>query len=157
IQRALSGYPDDRYPTILTFAEALQASLTRAGQTSATPDSARSSYPIKTEPLNQFLPTATPEATLPTETIPEATKDETGISKGNRRKSTERISTTFILEQQELLRLTAIAKQEPLTSEPQANPPQPSTKPLDMLSSVPLEFPTSGNVGATSDFPSLID
>src|SRR5262249_6227911 len=49
------------------------------------------------------------------------------------------------------------AKQEPLTSEPQANLPQPSAKPLDMLSSVPLEFPTSGNVGATSDFPSLID
>jgi serine/threonine protein kinase len=146
IQRALSGYPDDRYPTILTFAEALQASLTRANQTSATSDSARSSYPIKTEPLNQFLPTATPEATLPIETIPTLTEDGTETSKGNRQESAERISATFVLDQQELARLTAIAKQEPLTLEPQAKLPEPSAKPLDMLHSVPLELPTSGDV-----------
>ncbi|HWS83757.1 MAG TPA: FHA domain-containing protein, partial [Ktedonobacteraceae bacterium] len=151
IQRALSGYPDDRYPTILTFAEALQASLTRANQTSATLDSARSSYPIKTEPLNLFLPTATPEATLPTETIPEVTEDGAETSKGNRRETVERISATFVLDQQELARLTAIAKQEPhLMLEPQANPPEPSAKPLDKLSSVPLELPTSGDVESDS-------
>lgn len=126
IQRALSGYPDDRYPTILAFAEALRASLTHANQTSATQDSATLSYPIRTEPLNQFLPTASPEATLPTGTTTEITEDETEISK-----NTEPASTTFVLDQQELLRLTAIVKQEPLTLEPQSNPPQSS---LEMLS-----------------------
>ncbi len=152
IQHALSGYPDDRYPTILAFAEALRASLTRANQASATQDSTTLSYPITTEPLNQFLPTASPEATLPAETTPEVPKDETEITQG-----TERMSTTFVLDQQELLRLTAIARHEPLTLEPQPNLPHASVKPLDILSIVPLESPISGDVGATSGFPFLID
>jgi serine/threonine protein kinase len=141
IQRALSGYPDDRYPTIFAFAEALRASLVHAEQTSITEDSATLSYPITTEPLNQFLPTATSNTTLPTEMTSEATEEEIEISKGNRRESTERISTSFVLDQQELLRLTAIAKQEPLTLELQPNPPQlslaipPTSEPAPTLSS----------------------
>jgi serine/threonine protein kinase len=67
IQRALSSYPDDRYPTILTFAETLRASLTRANQTSTLPDSAKVVYPVTAKPLNQFLPTAMPESSLPAE------------------------------------------------------------------------------------------
>lgn len=146
IQRALSSYPDDRYPNIQAFAEALRASLPRSKQTSTTEDSVRRSYPITTEPLNQFLPMATSKATLPTETTFEITEDGTGITKGNHQQSTERISTSFVLDQQELLRFTAIAKQEPLILEPQTNLPQPNAKPLDMLSTVPLEFPTSGDI-----------
>jgi len=141
IQRALSSYPDDRYPTILAFAEALRASLTRANQTSATQDSAKLSYPITTEPLNQFLPTASPEATLPTETIPEITEDETEISK-----STEPASTTFVLDQQELLRLTAIAKHEPLTPEPAptlSSGPAPTQQSESTLQSIPDTPPPS--------------
>ncbi len=101
IQRALSGYADDRYTTILTFAEALQASLIHANQTSATPDQARSPYPISTEPLNIFLPTASSEATLPTKVVSEVIEDKTEISQDDHQKSTEHISTTFALEQQE--------------------------------------------------------
>ena len=149
IQRALSGYPDDRYPTIFAFAEALQASLTHAEeQASVTEDRATPSYPITTEPLNQFLPTAAaPKTTLPTEMTSEVTEDETEISKGNRRENTERISTSFVLDQQELLRLTAIAKQEPLTLEPQPNPPQlslaipPTPEPALTLSPEPASTP----------------
>jgi serine/threonine protein kinase len=87
IQRALSGDADDRYPTILTFAEALHASLTRANQSSAPLDRARLPYPISTEPLNQFLPIASSEATLPTEVVPEVIEDD---------QQSEHISTTFI-------------------------------------------------------------
>ena len=124
IQRALSGYPDDRYPSVLTFAETLRTSLTRANQASTSPDSVRLAYPITTKPLNQFLPTAMPESSLPTETLSESAKDGTEISQCNHGQGPERISTTFVLDQQELVRLTAIAKQEPLIVEPQPNPTQ---------------------------------
>jgi serine/threonine protein kinase len=101
IQRALSSYPDDRYPTILAFAEALRASLTSPELSSATQEN--------DNPSNS--------ATTSTETISEVTEDGIAISKGNREMNTERISTSFVLDQQELLRFTAIAKQEPLTLE----------------------------------------
>lgn len=149
IQRALSGYPDDRYPTILAFAEALRTSLTHYEQSAMIQSSTRRSYPITTEPLNQFLPTAMSKATLPTETTFEITEDETGISKGNRRQNTERISSSFVLDQQELLRFTAIIKQEPLTLESQLNltqahleiPSTPEPAPTLALESDPAQTP----------------
>ena len=98
IQRALSGYPDDRYPTIFAFAEALRHHFAHAEQTSITEDIATPSYPITTEPLNQFLPTTTSQTTLPTDMTSEVTEDEIKISKGNRQESTERISTSFVLD-----------------------------------------------------------
>jgi len=159
IQRALSGYPDDRYPTIFAFAEALRASLAHTEQTSITAeDSAILSYPITTEPLNQFLPTTASKTTLPTEMKYEISEDETETSKGNRRESTERISTSFVLDQQELLRLTAIAKQEPLTLESQPNlalPPTPEPAPTlssepEPVSTPPREENTPQSVSDTS-------
>ncbi len=124
IQRALSAYPEDRYPTILTFAEALRASLARSDQYFSLQHSTRWPYPIMAQPLNHFLPAARSTETLPTETTSEVFEDEIETSQGNSRESIERVSTSFVLDQQELLRFTAIAKQEPLTLESQANPVQ---------------------------------
>lgn len=147
IQRALSGYPDDRYPTILAFAEALRASLARSDQPSTTEDSARRSYPITTEPLNQFLPSTMSKALSADKIASEFTEDEIVISTGNHQQSTEQISSSFVLDQQELLRFTAIAKQEPLTPEPQPNsvhpsPEIPKTSSLESKSeSAPVQTP----------------
>ena len=141
IQRALSAYPDDRYPTILAFAEALRASVTHSERSPTKPYSTRWSYPITTRPLNHFLPTVTSKETSPAETTFEVFEDEIGISKGNHRESPERISTSFVLDQQELLRFTAIAKQEPLTLEPQANPAQPSLEILPKSELAPAHSP----------------
>lgn len=101
IQRALSGYPDDRYPNILTFAETLRTSLTRANQASTS----SIAYPVTAMPLNQFLPTAMLKSNLATETLSESAKDGTAISQDHSQQSSEQPSTPFVVDQQEPLLL----------------------------------------------------
>jgi serine/threonine protein kinase len=97
IRRALSAYPEERYPSVLAFAEILRASLHPLA-TKHTSLPAIHSVEITTEPLE--------DTTLSLAIVP--------ISTQNTRPESERgpLSSTFILDQQTLRNITELAKEE---------------------------------------------
>ncbi len=118
IRRALSAYPEERYPTILAFAEALRASL---AHTPSRPTPTRQAQPVQpTQPTISQPVASTTEPLEVSITLPPTTGPETPLSGTKQPIENVPLSGTFLIDQQTLNYLTT------LTTEEDASPPEPS-------------------------------
>jgi serine/threonine protein kinase len=130
IRRALGAHPDERYPTILAFIEALQTSLTRQAKLQAQTQAYVPSSPTIPGPLAYEDPVsfAEPEQNdaqlLEENDVMAATDNATDGF-------VEPISSTFLLDQEAILLLTMMAKGEKSLPEsmPQVEPDSPLPRP----------------------------
>ena len=127
IRRALSAHPDERYPTILAFIEALKTSITRQAKLQAQTQAYMSSSPTIPAALAYEDPVSFAE---PEQNSIVAAADNATYG------SVEPISSTFILDQNAILLLTAMAKGE--QSFPQPTPQIEPDSPLPRPEETPL-------------------
>lgn len=115
IRRALSAYPEERYPTIQIFADTLHTALALAerANTAARPDPLE----ITTEPLS-LASSQIPEALLePVANVERAITPELPVQ-------AEPVSTTFLIDNAMMHRLTEMVKEEVQVEKTSSTPRQ---------------------------------
>ncbi len=144
IRRALSAHAEERYPTILSFVEAIQTSLTKQRKAQERAQAYVPSSPIVTEPLT--YPPGELASLAELEQNDVRLQDENGIMAPNHNETNgnvEPITSTFLLDREDLLRLTTMAKEEQTLPEPtpQIEPafplPRPRETPLPPVEPAP--------------------
>src|SRR5437762_170800 len=143
IRRALSAHPDERYPTILAFIEALQTSIARQTKLQKQTQARVSSSPAVAEPTTYYkepMPLVEPEQT----DVQSPKESDIPVSAHHATNGyVEPISSTFLLDQHAILLLTAMANGEKPHSEPtpQIEPdaplPRPGETPLPPIEPAP--------------------
>jgi len=134
MRRALNASPDARYPTILAFIEAMQSSLARQPKL---PEQPQPSVPVATEPLAYPAKESMSLAELElNDALSLEENDIIAAAPNATNHDVEPISSTFLLDQNAIRLLTAMAKGEKSPSEPSpeiepASPlPRPGETPL---------------------------
>jgi serine/threonine protein kinase len=139
IRRALSAHPDERYPTILAFIEALQTSLTRQAKLQ---EQTQAHVPVPSTTTYK-KPVSLPEEPEQNDAQSLAENDNMAGTHKTTNGTVEPISSTFLLDQNAILLLTAMAKGEKSLPEPvpqieSATPlPRPEETPLPPVEPAP--------------------
>jgi serine/threonine protein kinase len=138
IRRALNAHPDERYPTILAFIETLQTSLARQAKLQ---EQTQAHVPVPPT-ITYKEPVSSPE---PEQPEPEqndaqflAEDDSEAATPNTANGSVEPISSTFLLDQNAILLLTAMAKGEKSLPEPTPTPQIEPASPLPRPEETPL-------------------
>lgn len=142
IRRALSANPDERYPSILAFVEALQISLARQAKLKQQSQAYTPLPPTIAGPLTYEEAISLPEPE-PNDAQVLAENDIMAATHSAANGFVEPISSTFLLDQNAILLLTSLAKGEkPLPEpKPQIDPvtplPRPEETPLPPVEPAP--------------------
>ncbi len=158
MRRALSAHPDARYPNILSFIEAIQTSLTRQAKAQQQAQAYAPSSPVVTEPLMHPTEEITPLAEYgPNGAQPPDEKDIMVPTHNTKNGTVEPITSTFLMDHNAILLLTAMAKGE--KPQPEATPKMEAASPLpqsDQKPVPPIES-ASGRPSTPSEPPTLAD
>ncbi len=176
LRRALSPYPDERYPTVLAFIEALRTLQAATSDTKETRPLATLHYSEREEMEETLqhkaisLPTAA-QTEAPAESAATYKKaqniaalENLATETAEEQETPEPISTSFLLDYDALRRLTTLAKQEPEPAQPEAAPqidpdlpsPRPGEQPPTPLPDPAQPAPQEAPVPAPDPEPGVI-
>jgi serine/threonine protein kinase len=153
MRRALNAYPDARYPTIVAFIEAIQTSFSKQvkPQEDHAPASPGQGQALSLREQEPF--------TYPAEEIDARPSDENGMVVGTDNATNaqvEPISSTFLLDQEAILRLTTLAKEEKSLSEPTSPSSQSEETPLPPAEPAPetVQIESASPLAQSGETPS---